>query len=80
MAESTVMSLTHFLLLVLTLCSSFSSAKKVKVKPGCRLEVTEHVGLQKEMEGWPLVIFVDLMLLGVRDVPDSGGSYAMDVK
>ena len=74
------MYLTHSLLLVLTLWSSFSSALKGKVKVGCRLEVTEYVGLQKETKGKPLVIFVDLKLLGVRDVPDSGGSYAMDVK
>ena len=79
MAESTVMYLTHSILLVLTLCSSFSSALKGKVKPGCRLEVTWR-GFQKETKGEPLVIFVDLRLLGVRDVPDSGGSYAMDVK
>ena len=73
------MHLTHYLMLVLNLWSLLSAAEKA----GCRLEVPEHVGMQKEANtdpGKPLVIFVDMKLLGVRDVPDSGGSYAMDIK
>ena len=53
------------------------------MRTGCRLEVPDHVGMQKEPEGEngePLVIFIDMKVLGVRDVPDSGGSYEMDVK
>ena len=50
------------------------------MKTGCTLAVPKHVGIQKEAEGKPLAIFVDMKLLGVRDVPDSGGSYEMDVK
>ena len=49
----------------------------------CRLEVPKHVGMQKEPEGEkgePLIMFVAIKVLGVRDVPDTGGSYEMDVK
>ena len=83
------MYLNHYLLLVLSLRSLLCAAwnpwdwrwkdRKVQVQVGCTLEVPKHVGLQKEAESKPLVIFVDLKLLGVRNVPDSGGSYEMDV-
>ena len=74
------MSSTYYLLLVLHLWISLSSAKP---KIGCNLEIPKIVGVQKEAPrdtGKPLIIFVDVKVLSVRDVPDSGGSYAMDVK
>ena len=46
----------------------------------CALEVPSAVKKQKEALGKPLVIYVDVKLLGVRDIPDRGGSYSVDVK
>ena len=77
------MYLTNYLLLILHLQISFSEALKGKPKIGCNIGVPKHVGVQKEASGdhgKPLIIFVDIKVLSIRDVPDSGGSYAMDVK
>ena len=69
--------------MVLNLWGSLSAATNAKPKVGCSLEVPKSIGMQKEAPtdpGKPLVISVDLKVLGVRDVPDSGGSYGMDIK
>ena len=74
------MYLTCHLLWALSLGSFVSATAKLKV--GCRLEVPKHVGVEKEPNigsGQPLEISVDMKVLGVRDVPESGGSYEMDV-
>ena len=74
------MYFTCHLLLALSLGSLVSAAAKLRV--GCRLEVPKHVGVLKEPNGeagQPLEISVDMKVLGVRDVPESGGSYEMDV-
>ena len=46
----------------------------------CALEVPSEVKKQKEPLGEPLIIYVDVKVLGVRDIPDRGGSYSVDIK
>ena len=81
------MNLAHYLLLFLQLSALASAAKNasrtnMRLVPivGCNLIIPEHVNKQMEANGKPLAILIDFEVFGVRDVPDSGGSYAMDVK
>ena len=46
---------------------------------GCTLEVPETVKKQKEAMGKPLRILIHVTVLGVRDIPDSGGSFGVDI-
>ena len=46
----------------------------------CALEVPSEVKKQKEPLVKPLIIYVDVKVLGVRDIPDRGGSYSVDIK
>ena len=46
----------------------------------CKLRVPEDVRQQPEAHGNPLMIFIDVMVTGVRDIPDQGGSYGTDVR
>ena len=45
----------------------------------CRLRVPWSVMNHWEATGTPLSIFVHLMVVSVRDVPDSGGSFGVDI-
>lgn len=72
------MYLTHYLLLVFNLSRLISAAWIVP--SGCSLNIPDHVRKQPEAGGSPLVIFVDLKVLDVTNVPDKGGSYEIDLK
>ena len=81
------MKVAYYLPLVLLL-STLISATKNATSPvrglvpavGCNLEIPNHVKNQLEARGSPLVIFVDLKVLSVKNILDSGGSYEMDIK
>ena len=81
MSVVTSMDLTYCLLLCFSLANLSSAARQVKA--GCNLEVPDDVKKQMEPPGpkWrdPLSISMDMKVLGVRDVPDSGGSYGVDI-
>ena len=47
---------------------------------GCTLFVPQSVSRQREAKGKPLLISVDIEVEDVRDVPDSGGSYGVDIR
>ena len=46
---------------------------------GCSLHIPWSVTNRWESEGTPLSIFIDTRVLNVRDVPDSGGSFGVDI-
>ena len=46
---------------------------------GCNLRVPKEVQDHMEAEGEPLVITIIMLIKFVRDVPDSGGSFGVDV-
>ena len=48
---------------------------------GCNLKVPKAVEeqIEPEPQTLPLIIHVHLLVIRVRDVPDSGGSYGVDV-
>ena len=76
----------HCSLLVLFL--TILSTAALRLNTGCSLRVPNIVKSQMEPSGdiyakpkpKPLLIKVDIKVLGVRDVPDSGGSYGVDMK
>ena len=68
----------RLLLLILSL-TNVSFCKK-RLPQGCRLLPTPAVVSQTEPTGEPLVISLDMKVLDVRDVPDAGGSYGVDVQ
>ena len=74
------MSLMPILMLILSLTNVSFSKRHKPLPQGCRLLPTQAVVTQTEPTGEPLVISVDMKVLGVRDVPDTGGSYGVDVQ
>ena len=46
---------------------------------GCNLRVPKDVKDHMEAEGEPLLITIIMFIKYVRDVPDSGGSFGVDV-
>ena len=46
---------------------------------GCTLEAPHVIKVHKEALGDPLLIHTEIKVLGVRDVPDIGGSYGVDI-
>ena len=47
---------------------------------GCTLEIPEAVKKRRQAVGKPLIIFLDMTVLGVRAIPDNGGSFGVDIK
>ena len=47
---------------------------------GCTLGIPDAVGKQREALGNPLMIYIDVMVVGVRDIPNQGGSFGIDIK
>ena len=47
---------------------------------GCTLEVPNEVMKHKEAVGKPLMIQIEFKILTVRDIPDQGGSFGVDIK
>ena len=47
---------------------------------GCSLKKTQHIGEQMMPNGDPLRLAAKMQVKNVRDVPDSGGSFGVDVK
>ena len=81
MTVLTIMKLVYCLLLVWIISNVLSEARKVNV--GCNLIVPDAVKEQMEATGYngsPLLISVDIKVLDVRDVPDIGGSYGVDLR
>ena len=46
---------------------------------GCTLNIPDNVKDNMEAEGAPLQINITMMIFRVRDVPDKGGSFGVDV-
>ena len=46
----------------------------------CTLRVPDNVTKQPEALGNPLMIFIDVKVIGVRDIPDQGGSALLDIR
>ena len=74
------MALSYCLLLVFLLANVSSARPGGKVSAGCTLEAPHVIKVHKEALGEPLLIHTEIKVLGVRDVPDSGGSYGVDMK
>ena len=47
---------------------------------GCGLQAPQSVQKHWEAHGEPLLISIDMKVLNLRDVPDSGGSFQVDIK
>ena len=47
---------------------------------GCTLKMPDSVKKEQEAVGKPLKINIDLKVMDVRDIPDQGGSYGIDIK
>ena len=58
--------------------SYFSGA--IKSDTGCTLDVPDDVKHQREATGKPLLIYLDFKVAGVRDIPNQGGSFGIDLK
>ena len=84
-SDIAAMTLSYCLLLVFLLANVSSAAKKPNV--GCTLRVPDRVKERMEPLNFhnrtikikPVSILMKIKILGVRDVPDSGGSYGVDV-
>lgn len=47
---------------------------------GCAFEVPPHVRFNPEPRGTPLYLNIDIHVIGLREVADSGGSFGIDVE
>ena len=47
---------------------------------GCTLKKPDDVKNHREAFGKPLMIFINVVVTGVRNIPDQGGSYGVDIK
>ena len=47
---------------------------------GCHLKIPNHVKDHLEAEGEPLQIRIIMEILQIRDVPDRGGSFGVDLR
>ena len=87
-ANIAVMALSYCLLLVLVLANVSSASRRRNLNVGCTLLVPDRVKERMEPFGHrnkttkeePVSIFMKIKILGVRDVPDSGGSYGVDIR
>ena len=50
-----------------------------KQKLDCSLELN-HLWYDNEPEGFPLIIHVVIKILHIRDIPDRGGFFGVDIK
>ena len=46
----------------------------------CTLKIPESVTNQREALGDPLRIYIDINVVGVRDIPNQGGSLGLDIR
>ena len=46
----------------------------------CTLNVPKAIQEQKEVIGKPLRILIDMEILDVRDIPNEGGSFGVDIR
>ena len=46
----------------------------------CTLNLPKAIKEQKEITGKPLKILIDMEVLGVRDIPNEGGSFGVDIR
>ena len=73
------MHLTDYLLLVLPL-GRLICASNWDLPPGCVLKRPQIIYGRPAAEGNPLLIFIELKVVDVTNVPDKGGSYEMDIE
>ena len=71
------MKLTVLQLLIL---GSVATGKPNTTFTGCNLRVPKDVRDHMEAKGEPLVITIIMIIKFVRDVPDSGGSFGVEIK
>ena len=50
------------------------------VGTGCALEANDYIEKRKEAIEMPLIILLDFKVLSVRDIPDQGGSFGVDIR
>ena len=82
------MQLAYFPLLLVVLpygssasSSSFNSSVLDDPMDGnCRLQKPSSVLNRWETNGSPLSVSIDMRVLSVRDVPDTGGSFGIDIQ
>ena len=80
--EEKVMELAYYsLLLVVFPPGSLANESNTSNEyvSGCYLHTPGAVENSWEAEGTPLSISIDVSVLNVRDVPDSGGSFGVDI-
>ena len=82
---NTILYLLHFFFLPDARSSWLESAfhyvsKAIESDYGCTLETPGAVEQQREATGKPLLIYLDLKIAGVRDIPNQGGSFGIDLK
>ena len=80
------MNLAYFSLLILAFPYPSSSHNNSVVSNqnqfldgNCRLYVPRSIWSSWEAHGNPLFIYMDMRVVSVRDVPDSGGSFGVDI-
>ena len=53
---------------------------QVYCNKGCSFETSYELVRNPEPQGNPLILDLDILIIGLRDVADSGGSYGVDVE
>ena len=74
------MNLICLLMLFLGLTNASFSKRPKTLPQGCTLLPTKAVVTQAEPTGEPFVLSIDMKVLDVRNVPDTGGSYGVEVQ
>ena len=70
------MSSLHYAMLVLLIGNVVSATNTTQ---GCKLNIPKDVQGHMEVQGKPLEIAILMKIIRVRDVPDSGGAFGVDL-
>ena len=57
-----------------------AATSALELDTGCTLKIPDAVVKQREALGNPLMIYIDLQVVGVRDIPNQGGSFGIDIQ
>ena len=74
-----IMKLIPLLMLILSWTNVSFSKRHKPLPQSCTLHPTPAVK-QTEPTGEPLLISVDMKVLDIREVPDTGGSYGVELQ
>ena len=70
----------YIVLSLLLLYSVLATSGANATSGGCNLVIPKAVKGHMEAEGYPLQISIIMSIQQVRDVPDSGGSFGVDLE